>query len=98
LASVNNGELSAAPFIGANNCSVLRAQESGTELPHTDRFNLMVPRSRCPHCGYQITALIVFARRGREKPIPFGPYLAPAGLIALLYGAPISRYAQGLLA
>ncbi|MFL6676502.1 MAG: prepilin peptidase [Massilia sp.] len=43
-------------------------------------------------------SLIVFAKRGREKPIPFGPYLAAAGLIALLYGAPISRYAQGWLA
>jgi leader peptidase (prepilin peptidase)/N-methyltransferase len=43
-------------------------------------------------------SLIVFAKRGRDKPIPFGPYLAAAGLIALLYGTPISRYAQGLLA
>ena len=43
-------------------------------------------------------SLIVFARRGRDKPIPFGPYLAAAGMIALLYGAPISRYAQGFLA
>lgn len=33
------------------------AHESGKELPHTDRFNLMVPRSSCPHCGHQITAL-----------------------------------------
>ena len=33
------------------------AHESGKELPHTDRFNLMVPRSACPHCGHQITAL-----------------------------------------
>ena len=31
------------------------AHESGKELPHTDRFNLMVPRSACPHCGHQIT-------------------------------------------
>jgi leader peptidase (prepilin peptidase)/N-methyltransferase len=33
------------------------AEESGKPLPHTDRFNLMVPRSACPHCGHQITAL-----------------------------------------
>ncbi|WP_409269443.1 prepilin peptidase [Massilia sp. BHUDP2] len=33
------------------------AQESGKEPPHTDRYNLMVPRSACPHCGHQITAL-----------------------------------------
>jgi leader peptidase (prepilin peptidase)/N-methyltransferase len=33
------------------------AHESGKPLPHTDRYNLMVPRSCCPHCGHQITAL-----------------------------------------
>ncbi|UMR33323.1 A24 family peptidase [Massilia sp. MB5] len=33
------------------------AAESGKQLPHTDRFNLMVPRSACPHCGHQVTAL-----------------------------------------
>ncbi|MCL6485242.1 MAG: prepilin peptidase, partial [Janthinobacterium lividum] len=40
--------------------------------------------------------LIVFAKRGRDKPIPFGPYLAAAGLIALLYGTPLSRLTLGL--
>jgi len=25
-------------------------------LPHPDRYNLMVPRSACPHCGHQIAA------------------------------------------
>jgi leader peptidase (prepilin peptidase)/N-methyltransferase len=43
-------------------------------------------------------SLIVFARHGRDKPIPFGPYLAAAGLIALLYGEPILRYTQTLIA
>jgi leader peptidase (prepilin peptidase) / N-methyltransferase len=33
------------------------AHESNKPLPHTDRFNLMVPRSACPHCGHQITAI-----------------------------------------
>ncbi|MFC4931663.1 prepilin peptidase [Massilia sp. GCM10023247] len=33
------------------------AQESGKELPHTERYNLMVPRSACPCCGHQITAM-----------------------------------------
>jgi len=33
------------------------AHESGKELPHTGRYNLMAPRSACPHCGHQITAL-----------------------------------------
>jgi leader peptidase (prepilin peptidase)/N-methyltransferase len=32
------------------------AHESGKPLPHTDRYNLMVPRSACPHCGHKITA------------------------------------------
>jgi len=35
--------------------------------------------------------LIVFARHGREKPIPFGPYLAVAGIVALFWGDDISR-------
>ena len=33
------------------------ASESGKTLPHTERFNLMVPRSACPQCGHQIMAL-----------------------------------------
>lgn len=33
------------------------AHESGKPLPHADRFNLMMPRSACPHCRHQITAL-----------------------------------------
>lgn len=33
------------------------AQESGKPMPHTDRYNIVVPRSACPHCGHQITAL-----------------------------------------
>ena len=41
--------------------------------------------------------LILFAGRARDNPIPFGPYLAAAGMIALLYGIPLTRYAQGLL-
>lgn len=43
-------------------------------------------------------SLIVFARRGRDKPIPFGPYLAAAGMIALLYGERIGAVFQGFLA
>jgi leader peptidase (prepilin peptidase)/N-methyltransferase len=36
--------------------------------------------------------LIVLARRGREIPIPFGPYLAAAGWIALVYGESLARF------
>ena len=42
-------------------------------------------------------SLIVFAKRGRDKPIPFGPYLAAAGLIALLYGSGISAQLQAVV-
>ena len=35
-------------------------------------------------------ALMVFAGHGRDKPIPFGPYLAAAGVIALFWGAEIT--------
>ncbi len=37
-------------------------------------------------------ALMVFARHGRETPIPFGPYLAIAGMIALFHGEAINRH------
>lgn len=36
-------------------------------------------------------ALIVFTRHGRNTPIPFGPYLAAAGMIALFWGETINR-------
>jgi leader peptidase (prepilin peptidase) / N-methyltransferase len=36
-------------------------------------------------------ALIVLARHGRQVPIPFGPYLAAAGLIAMFFGEAINR-------
>lgn len=36
-------------------------------------------------------ALIVLARHGRNVPIPFGPYLAAAGVIALFWGPQINR-------
>ena len=42
--------------------------------------------------------LIVVARRGRNIPIPFGPYLAAAGGIALFWGPQITHNYLGLLA
>ena len=36
-------------------------------------------------------ALIVVAKRGRQVPIPFGPYLATAGLIALFWGKELTQ-------
>ncbi|AMP11680.1 type IV leader peptidase family protein [Collimonas arenae] len=43
-------------------------------------------------------ALIIFFRHGRDKPIPFGPYLAAAGLLALLYGHTIMETYFGFVA
>ncbi|HWI15641.1 MAG TPA: A24 family peptidase [Burkholderiales bacterium] len=42
-------------------------------------------------------ALIIFARRGRNVPIPFGPYLAIAGWVALFYGDAITSHYLELL-
>lgn len=36
-------------------------------------------------------SLVVAGRQGRDKPIPFGPYLAAAGAIALFWDADIAR-------
>ncbi len=46
------------------------AQESGQPLPHMERYDLVLPRSSCPHCGHQITAL---------ENIPVLSYLALGG-------------------
>lgn len=37
-------------------------------------------------------ALMFIKRRGKDIPIPFGPYLAAAGWIALIWGDQINRY------
>ena len=36
--------------------------------------------------------LIILAKRGRDVPIPFGPYLATAGLLALFWGQDITQH------
>ena len=41
--------------------------------------------------------LIILARRGREVPMPFGPYLAGAGLVALFAGDALTRAYLDLL-
>lgn len=59
------------------------AAESGKPLPHTDRYNLTLPRSACPACGHQISAL---------ENIPVVSYLALGGKCSACK-APISiRY------
>ena len=42
-------------------------------------------------------SLIVFAKRERNNPIPFGPYLAAAGLIAMLYGEQLGGFTRSLM-
>jgi leader peptidase (prepilin peptidase)/N-methyltransferase len=42
-------------------------------------------------------ALIAFARHGRNNPIPFGPYLTAAGIIALFWGQELTKTYLGLL-
>lgn len=42
-------------------------------------------------------SLMVFCRRGRDIPIPFGPYLAAAGAITLIWGQPITATYFALL-
>lgn len=41
--------------------------------------------------------LIVLRQHGREIPIPFGPYLAAAGLLALFWGAALTSAYLGML-
>jgi leader peptidase (prepilin peptidase)/N-methyltransferase len=45
-------------------------------------------------CGI---ALMLIKRRGREVPIPFGPYLAAAGWISLLWGDAITNRYLGVI-
>lgn len=42
-------------------------------------------------------SLMIFKKHGREVPIPFGPYLAAAGLLCLWFGAEIQALWFGLL-
>lgn len=41
--------------------------------------------------------LILFTKRGRDNPMPFGPYLAAAGMIALFFGQPLQRALFGYI-
>ncbi|WP_174876012.1 prepilin peptidase [Vogesella oryzae] len=43
-------------------------------------------------CGI---ALMLAARHGRGQPLPFGPYLAAAGMLAFLWGKPIMAWYLG---
>ncbi len=43
-------------------------------------------------------SMVAFAKHGRNVPIPFGPYLAAAGAIALFWGTRLTESYLGLLA
>lgn len=80
------------------------AHESGKELPYQDTFNLMVPRSACPHCGHKITALenipviSYLALRGKcsacKAPIPLR-YPAIEAVTAVISAALIWHFGSG---
>ena len=59
------------------------AEQNGQDLPHQDVFNLMVPRSACPHCGHQISAV---------ENIPVVSYLALRGRCANCKSPISARY------
>jgi leader peptidase (prepilin peptidase)/N-methyltransferase len=40
-------------------------------------------------------SMVVFGKHDHQKPIPFGPYLAAAGWIALLWGNEINQFYLG---
>jgi len=81
------------------------AHESGKELPHTDRYNLMVPRSSCPHCGHQITAMenipvvswLVLGGKCRACRAPISPRYPIVELVTgLLSGLLVWTFGSGL--
>ncbi|MCB1953309.1 MAG: prepilin peptidase [Rhodocyclaceae bacterium] len=45
------------PTMMENEWAQQAAEMRGEEVPPTARFNLATPRSRCPHCGTQVTAI-----------------------------------------
>lgn len=57
---------------------------------------LILILSSCVGAVLGIT-LVVMKRQHQEKPMPFGPYLAIAGWIALLWGEPLTSWYLGLL-
>jgi leader peptidase (prepilin peptidase) / N-methyltransferase len=59
------------------------AEHQGQELPHQDEFNLMLPRSACPRCGHQISAM---------ENIPLFSFIALRGKCAECKTAISKRY------
>jgi leader peptidase (prepilin peptidase)/N-methyltransferase len=81
------------------------AEERGEALPHADRYDLMLPRSACPHCHAALPArhlvpvLSWLVLRGRcgECKAPIGVrYLAVEVLTAALFALAAWRYGAGV--
>jgi leader peptidase (prepilin peptidase)/N-methyltransferase len=82
------------------------AEEQGQPLPHTDRFNLMVPRSACPHCGHKITAMenipvisyLVLRGKCSGCKAPISPrYPLIEAVTGILSGVVVWQFGTGLL-
>jgi len=82
------------------------AEEQDLPPPHTDRFNLMVPRSACPHCGHQITALenipvvsyLVLRGKCSQCKAPISPrYPVIEAVTGLLSAGIVWHFGTGLL-
>ena len=41
-------------------------------------------------------SLMVLSKHSRQEPIPFGPYLAAAGIVALIWGKPLTQAYLGI--
>ena len=81
------------------------AEERGEPLPHPDRYDLLLPRSACPHCAtplapmHLIPVLGWLALRGRcgNCRAPIGlRYPAVELLTALVFGLAAWRFGAGL--
>ena len=71
-----------ADYEHANNINFYWYQQNTPLLPYLPTFGWFVGLS-----------MIVFMKHDRRIPIPYGPYLAAAGWIAMLWGPEIiSRY------
>jgi dephospho-CoA kinase len=82
------------------------AQENGQPPPHTDRFNLTVPRSACPCCGHQITAMenipvisyLVLGGKCRKCKTPISPrYPAVELFTAIVSGLLVWTFGSGAM-
>lgn len=82
------------------------AAESNQALPHTDKYNIVVPRSACPQCAHQISALenipiisyIAIGGKCRQCKTPISiRYPVVEGLTGLLSAFLIWHFGSGIV-